>query len=259
MSENKEFSFKEYWGSELLRPFVEHSKKGLHHCIYCGSIADSREHVPSRTFLNKPVLDDDLPTLPSCQKCNNGFSSDELYTKTYIECVKSFFGDNDPVALELQPDDRKEVIEAKNAVKQAYKNGSFTFDNRIARILYKLAIGHIAYELYELIHLNSLYAESFSINYVFKCSLDEESWDSLETFEPIDDSICPEIGSRAFRNMYVIEPVENGAGDINVVMGWTDIQEGVYRYIAFYKGNEIVVKMIIRDYLYAEVKFRKNH
>ena len=78
MPKNGDRSFKGYWGSELLRPFVEHSKNRIHYCIYCGSIADTREHVPSKVFLNKPISDDELPTLPACQKCNNGFSSDEL-------------------------------------------------------------------------------------------------------------------------------------------------------------------------------------
>ena len=125
MSKNGNRSFNGYWGSELVRPFVEHSKNGMHYCIYCGSIADTREHVPSKTFLNKPILDDELPTLPACKKCNNGFSSDELYTKTYIECVKSYIGYNNHLALKLEPTDRKEVIEAKNAVKQACENGTF--------------------------------------------------------------------------------------------------------------------------------------
>ena len=88
MSEEREFNFKGYWGADILRPFVEHSKKGVHYCIYCGAIADTREHVPSKAFLNKP-LPSDLPTLPAFRTCNNGFSGDELYTNTYIECVKS--------------------------------------------------------------------------------------------------------------------------------------------------------------------------
>ena len=260
--EDKEFSFRGYWGSELLRPFVEHSKKGVHYCIYCGSIADTREHVPSKVFLDKSITTDNLPTLPACYKCNNGFSSDELYTNAYIECVKSFIGDNNYTALELNPTDRKEVIEAKNAVKQACENGTFPIDGRIERILCKLAIGHIAYELFELINSDSFSVENVSIGYVFKCSVNKGIWDSLETIELIENDVFPEVGSRAFRNMCVLN-ISNGNADNSLTnhhlfMDWTYIQDGVYRYIALYDEDSIVVKMIIRDYLYAEVVFRKN-
>lgn len=263
MSKNGNRSFKGYWGAELLRPFVEHSKNGMHYCIYCGSIADTREHVPSRVFLNKPISDDELPTLPACQKCNNGFSSDELYTNTYIECVKSYIGDNNSITLESKPTDRKEVIEAKNAVKQACKNGTFPKDSRIKRILCKLAIGHIAYELFERKSSDSFSVEDVCIEYVFKCSMDEENWESLETIELIDSDVLPEVGSRAFRNMYVLEIAGDGSDKKRIAMhhifmDWTDIQGGIYRYFTFYDGASIVVKMIIRDYLYAEVRFHKN-
>lgn len=261
---NGENEFKGYWGSELMRPFVEHSKKGLHYCIYCSSIADTREHVPSKVFLNEP-LPCDLPTLPACQKCNNGFSADELYTNSYIECLKEFKENNNFEALEIQPHDRKEVCEAKNAVKRDCKKGIFGKDERIERILIKLAKGHIVHELFECNNLESFPVASINVSCIVKCSVDNETWVSLEAIELIDNEVLPEVGSRAFRNIYVIDMIHNGADDENrfidhhLFMDWTDIQDGIYRYIALYNGENIVVKIIIRDYLYAEISFNKNH
>jgi len=47
-------------------------------CTYCHRDTDTREHVPSRILLDEPYLDN-LPVLPACAKCNQGFSLDEEY------------------------------------------------------------------------------------------------------------------------------------------------------------------------------------
>lgn len=44
-----------------------------------------------------------------------------------------------------------------------------------------------------------------------------------------------------------------------VIMNWTDIQDGVYRYIAYLDDDKLVVKMVILDYLYGEVVFQKHN
>lgn len=41
-------------GDNSLITHVTFSRKGTHYCIYCGSISDTREHVPSKIFLSKP-------------------------------------------------------------------------------------------------------------------------------------------------------------------------------------------------------------
>ena len=49
-----------------------------HSCIYCGNIANTRDHVPPRSLLERP-FPLNLNTVPSCDICNNGSSSDEQY------------------------------------------------------------------------------------------------------------------------------------------------------------------------------------
>jgi hypothetical protein len=47
-------------------------------CVYCGKGATTRDHVIPRCLLEKPYPSD-LPTVPSCRACNEGYSKDEEY------------------------------------------------------------------------------------------------------------------------------------------------------------------------------------
>ena len=57
-------------------------------CIYCHGDTDTREHVPSRIPLDEPYPEN-LPVLPACSKCNQGFSLDEEYFACLIECART--------------------------------------------------------------------------------------------------------------------------------------------------------------------------
>jgi hypothetical protein len=48
------------------------------HCIYCGAVATTRDHVPPKFLLGKP-LPANLRTVPCCRSCNNEASLDEQY------------------------------------------------------------------------------------------------------------------------------------------------------------------------------------
>jgi hypothetical protein len=47
-------------------------------CVYCGADATTKDHVVPRCFLEKP-FPPNLLTVPSCRKCNLGYSKDEEY------------------------------------------------------------------------------------------------------------------------------------------------------------------------------------
>jgi hypothetical protein len=55
-------------------------------CAYCGSAADSRDHVPSKILLDDP-LPAYLPVVKACSHCNGSFSLDEEYLACFLECV----------------------------------------------------------------------------------------------------------------------------------------------------------------------------
>ena len=72
------------------RPLVhglEEARRGGSHdsaiCIYCGAPASTRDHVPPRCLLEKP-LPPDLMTVPSCQSCNTAYSHDEQYLQIVL-------------------------------------------------------------------------------------------------------------------------------------------------------------------------------
>lgn len=68
--DDKEPNYNVFNGDSVLIPHVTFSRKGVHYCIYCGNVSDTREHVPSKVFLSKPYPDD-LPVLPLYKRCNN--------------------------------------------------------------------------------------------------------------------------------------------------------------------------------------------
>jgi|WetSurMetagenome_2_1015567.scaffolds.fasta_scaffold08215_6 hypothetical protein len=47
-------------------------------CLYCGAESNTVEHVPPRSFLEKP-FPNNLVTVDACLSCNQGFSKDEEY------------------------------------------------------------------------------------------------------------------------------------------------------------------------------------
>jgi hypothetical protein len=67
--------------------FKDLSDNRLNFCVYCGNTTETRDHVPSLVFLDKPYPDN-LPVVPCCQECNNGFSKDEEYVACAVECYK---------------------------------------------------------------------------------------------------------------------------------------------------------------------------
>jgi hypothetical protein len=72
-------------------------------CVYCGSIADTRDHAPPRCFLRQPMPTSIcLMTLPSCKRCNSAFSFDENVVKT----IMALISEQVDLAAERQPGGR---------------------------------------------------------------------------------------------------------------------------------------------------------
>ncbi len=68
-------------------------------CVYCGALADSKDHAPPKCLM-LPPLPSNLITLPACRKCNNGFSFDENVVRAFISTV----GNHPQLASEREPD-----------------------------------------------------------------------------------------------------------------------------------------------------------
>ena len=83
------------------------------YCTYCGGEPETRDHVPSKILLDKP-FPENLPVVPSCDKCNHDFSKDEEYFACLIECTLR--GTTEPEKLimsfeEVRKEEFLEIIE----------------------------------------------------------------------------------------------------------------------------------------------------
>ena len=52
-------------------------------CIYCDGDADTRDHIPPKSFFPTP-RPSNLITVPSCAACNSGFQKDDDYAQTVL-------------------------------------------------------------------------------------------------------------------------------------------------------------------------------
>lgn len=260
-SEEKDFlRTQNFLGDDRLIPYEVYESGRPMQCIYCGEPAYTREHCPSRTFLKEP-RPCNLPVLPSCSKCNNSFSADELYLKSYIVFMKAAWTDSKPeIKEELKA--RPEVLKAQENVNNVLKSEKIVYDNKIGRVLEKLAKGHCVYELTEAYY--ECQWELRKIRYFFRSFIREEEWDSIEREGYLSDNVLPELGSRLYRNLVVATGVGeavNNTGKLNqqIMLSWTIVQPGNYEYVAYINRNhEMIVKIIIMDFLYAEITFEEG-
>lgn len=160
----------------------------LTHCIYCGDDIETREHVPSRVFLDEPYPEN-LPVVGACGKCNRGYSLDEEYVACLIECAR--MGSVDPDFLEREKIRRILVRKPKllGRIQKAFVNVGesplFTVESkRFEYVLLKLALGHALFEQNEPVQEPPV---SFSFG-----TLDNLSNETRKRFESIPLSKIPQ-------------------------------------------------------------------
>jgi hypothetical protein len=228
MIENEEFS----------------DKRNKAFCPYCGRTTRPRnkDHVPSRILLDKPYPAH-MPIIFPCQKCNSDFSRDEEYVACLIECAR--IGSSDIRAVE-----REKIREAlghspKMAVqisegigRNDFWSTSYHDRARIARIVLKLAMGHVAYELGE-----PILAEPIGISFLPINLMSHEQLASFET--PPAFSLLAEVGSWAFQRQ-----IESATGKD----GWIIVQPGRYRYLTHF-SDIALVRTVISEFLVCEVSW----
>lgn len=219
-------------------------------CVYCGDVATTREHVPSKTFLIEPYPDN-LPTIPACFSCNNGFSFDEQYVAYYLEILKSYifigYKSDEKVltALEKVPV-LKHLIASQ--IKEINGKIHFNFDRgRFIKVINKLAIGHAGYD-FDNVDFDGPVNTWFEFAPFLNDAL-------LQQFlQPQIMDKIPEISSRFSCNYCVLENVETGESFL--LNDWIVVQEQRYKYhIYINETGGITVKMVILDILYCQVDF----
>lgn len=223
----------EYYGDERLLHLLRYNKRDEYSCVYCLEKANSREHLPSRIFLDEPYPSK-LAILPSCVRCNNSFSSDEQYLACLIDYVQYKLEKLECVrrnkikrTFQSRPHFEKEFEKAT-----CYKdNGEVDYIEydveKIESIILKLAKGHAIYSLSE-VNLG----EPTIINFKFLTQLTQEE---LNTFNSaVFLNKVPEVGARGATYITVTDegiPIEQ----------WKVVQENQYRFLACHEFNRIWV------------------
>jgi hypothetical protein len=235
--------------SDWQKPYVEKNRRFVSYCIYCGGIADTREHIPSRVFLDEPYADD-MAVVPACNHCNMGYSSDEEYLACYLDVLKCTINGNSEhlrvktkKAFEhspsLEPYIRKMISKESDCTKFQCPN------DKLEKVLSKLAIGHLA-------NFYDRRADEYSlkVSFSFEPMLSEDEYADFNKFAEIQK--VDGLMSDAIENILVFQGFD---GTVAAFMPWIDVQTGNYRYQAYYddKIDTLVVKIVIFEFLYAEV------
>ncbi|AMA49006.1 hypothetical protein [Flavobacterium covae] len=212
-------------------------------CSYCGDFPNTRDHVPSKILLDEP-FPENLPVVPCCYKCNQGFSLDEEYFACIIECI--IHGTTEIESLNRLK--IKSILSKKENLRKLLDN-SFIVENenkffkielpRVENTITKLAKGHLKFE-------NSEPQFENPTSIVFKTILDMDDNEVEAFFTPIEVDKAPEVGSRTLQNIHFGHTQE-------ILSHWTIVQKGTYQYMVSVSLRGEIVRILIWDYLAIEV------
>lgn len=224
-------------------------------CVYCGGPEETRDHVPSRVFLDKP-LPENLPVVWACWSCNNGFSKDEEYVACLIESVIAGTTEPDRIRRSAVANilRRTPALRARIEAAKYTQDGQTQFEvepDRVGNIVLKLAKGHAAFELSQPLHQepSSLWWRPLGL----MTEVERDSFDAIHIVQ-----MFGEVGSRASQRLLVtqltLQAADGQTSTLDLLINdWIDVQDGCYRYLAIDDGGTIKVKIIIAEYLACEV------
>jgi hypothetical protein len=213
-------------------------------CIHCAGKTGTRDHMPSRVLLDEPYPEN-LPVVPACPECNAGFSLDEEYFACLVECARTGSAETvERPKVRRILDDRPALSARLKQARTVSENGevSHSFEGeRIERVVLKLARGHAAYELSE--------QQCGDPSHFMAVPIHTLSADTRSHFEEVPTSSAwPEVGTRAMQRIAVL-----AAWNTTVDYGWIEVQPKRYRYFAVADGAQIMVRIVVGEYLACEV------
>ena len=224
---------------EQIRPFSDERLLGSR--VYCGGPTESRDHVPSRVFLDAPYPEN-LPVVWACTDCNRSFSMDEEYVACLVECLRV----GSTSATAMQRTKVRRILERKPALSArlakicrgaAADAPCGVETDRVERVILKLARGHAAFELSE--------PQGDELARLTILPLSSVADDVRSDFEtPPCLPIFPELGSRAMQRLAI--------GESGLASMWLRVQPGRYRYVAW-AWDLIVVRLVVSEYLACQV------
>ena len=239
-----------YTGDKRLFQYLTYKKEGLFTCIYCLNKADSKEHIPSKIFLDEPYHDE-LAILPACKKCNQSFSKSEQYLACLIDYIETKLNKNihfKRVKVSKALNNRKTLL--AELTQSTILNSKNELDyieydiNRIEKVILKLSIGHAIYGL-SAVNLK----KPKNINFKFLPDITQEEINAFNHSPSAD--ISPEIGSREGQYITLSTTGEP-------FIHWKTIQDNQYRYLAFTSNDNICIRIVISEYFFSEVIWQSN-
>jgi hypothetical protein len=212
-------------------------------CVYCGATPETREHVPPKVFLDRPYPEN-IPIVEACAKCNNGFSMDEEYMASLLDCTISGTVDPDLIhrenikrTLKKQP---ALALRLQNAMKMNDDGIVFSVEfERINNVAHKIAVGHVLFEL------NLLLSETPKVAVAPFSTLSEDQIHDFENINFMTPDVSPEVGSRSMQRLIIAE-------DKVYNEGWIIVQPNRYRY-AVIQSERVEVRMVFSEYLACQV------
>lgn len=238
-----------FYGDKRILDLLKYNKKDKFSCIYCFEKADSREHIPSKIFLDEPYPET-LAVLPACKKCNNSFSANEQYLACLIDYIQYKLCNKDDIKREkirktFQKRPKiKELFERNTVYKEGGELEYIEYDNKqIEEVLIKLAKGHA---IYSLSHIGLEIPSA--INFMFLTELSEEQYINFNSCVKLE--VIPELGSREC----FICVTEDGTP----IADWKVVQENQYRYLAFEHKAGVCVRIVIGEFFYAEIVWEEK-
>ena len=188
----------------------------------------------------------ELPTVPACQSCNEGFSLDEEYVACLVECTLAGSVKSD----DIQREKVRKILAAKPALAARLTKArletlsgdvSFAIEpDRVQHVALKLARGHAAFELNE-----PQFNEPASVTILPLTLMNVEERTRFES-SPASGiwpkvGIWPEVGSRAMQRIVTGE-------------FWVIVQPKRYRYLTSVDDG-VVIRMVLSEYLGCEVRW----
>jgi hypothetical protein len=217
--------------------FGDERNKGW--CVFCGAPMETRDHAPSRVFLDEPYPEN-LPVVPACHACNQSFSLDEEYLACLVECARTGSVEQARAARPkiAKTLNGKALLETR-LVSARHETADQIFwtpeDERVRNVIVKLARGHVAYEQNE-----PRLGLPAKVSVVPLCAMTPEVREEFEA--PPNSGIWPEVGSRAMHRIVVGAEGEPP---------WIEVQPDRYRYLV--ASGPFMVRIVIAEYLAAEV------
>ena len=217
-------------------------------CAYCGSFAETEDHVPSQCFLDKPHPQN-MPVVPCCKQCNRDFSEDEEYVSCMIDCMKA----QTAIPTKIQREKtRKSLLHSQKLQEriaaQIREFGGQTIFNyekeRFENIIHKLAFGHLTYE-------NDRLAWDSTYSYTMWLLPNMPDSQKRSFLEPYAGTMLPEVGSHSLNLSHVMLACGDDAR-LSTCSFWNTVQENRYSYCVSPDSDR--VKFIIANFFAVEVQ-----